>query len=92
LAEVFPPSEYNAELARNPIWRHSIDVRRAVDRANGPPYEGVVLLVASYFFQNSGFWGLCVAQMGRLRFAPRERRAPARASVFSRQNAGVPFA
>jgi len=40
----------NAELARNPIWRHSIDASRAIDRANGPPYEGAVLLVASCFF------------------------------------------
>jgi len=40
----------NAELARNPIWCHSIDASRATNRANGPPYEGVVLLVASCFF------------------------------------------
>jgi len=40
----------NAELARNPIWRHSIDASRAINGANGPPYEGVVLLVASCFF------------------------------------------
>jgi len=41
---------HNAELARNPIWRHSFDASRAIDRANSPPYEGVVLLVASCFF------------------------------------------
>jgi len=41
---------HNAELARSPIGRHSIDASRAIDRANGPPYEGVVLLVASCFF------------------------------------------
>jgi len=40
----------NAELSRNPIWRHSIDASRTIDRANGPPYEGVALLVASCFF------------------------------------------
>jgi len=36
---------YNAELARNPIWRHSIDASRAIDRASGPPYEGVVVFL-----------------------------------------------
>jgi len=47
-------SMYNAELARNPIWHHAIDASRVIDRANGPPCVGVVLLFLLVFSEVVG--------------------------------------
>jgi len=38
---------YNAELARNPNWFHTIERQAYGDRANGPPCVGMVVF---FFF------------------------------------------